>query len=231
MLSASSEFSDHSTHQDGQPMSPECPEKVMSTREWLNVATDEQLLSRVRHSGDILAFEQLVHRYERPLFRYLLRYLHDASLADDILQATLLRLYQRCDTYIENRPVRPWLYSIATHLAVDALRSKARHATTSLDAVHGDDEHEERVLRNLLEITAPSPLEELEIDERAQWIRKEVQRLPERLRIVVLLIYFEGLTFHEVAEVLQLPLGTVKTRVHAALKILHEAWDRDRCCL
>jgi RNA polymerase sigma-70 factor (ECF subfamily) len=207
------------------------PVRDKATAQQLDTATDEQLLSRYRDRGDVLAFEALVSRYERPLFRYLVHYLHHAALAEDILQATLLRLHQKCDSFNQDRLVRPWLYSIATHLAVDALRSAARHRATSLEAPHAVDEEDERALRDLLQVTSPSPLEELELREQAEWIHHEVDQLPERLRVVVLLIYFQGLKFHEVAEVLHLPLGTVKTRVHTALARLNKACRRDHCCL
>jgi RNA polymerase sigma-70 factor, ECF subfamily len=203
----------------------------VASQESFDSATDEQLLNRYREAGDVPAFETLVHRYERPLLRYLLHYLHNEALAEDVLQATLLRLHQKCSSFDQDRFVRPWLYSIATHLAVDALRSAARHHTSSLDAMHAVDDDDERALRDLLRLTSPSPLEELELRERAEWIRKEVNKLPEPLRVLILLIYFQGLKFHEVAEVLHLPLGTVKTRVHKALAALNEACRRDHCGL
>jgi RNA polymerase sigma-70 factor, ECF subfamily len=190
-------------------------------------ATDESLLLRYRDAGDIEAFEALVHRYEKPLFNYLLRYLHSASLAEDVFQATFLRLHEKCHLFTEDRQVRPWLYSIATHLAIDTLRKEGRHHAASLDQERADAETDVGTLLNLLRSRTPSPVEQLEAHERAQWTRQAVDVLPDQLRVIVLLAYFQGLKFQEVAEILHLPLGTVKSRLHRALVMLHTAWQRN----
>lgn len=193
----------------------------------LSSATDEDLLVRYRDRRDIEAFETLVHRYEKPLYAYLLRYLHSASLADEVLQATFLRLHQKRHVFVKERRVRPWLYNIATHLAIDALRSEGRRHAASLDAMHIADDQDAGALLNLLESTSASPLEQLEVGERSQWVRKAVANLPNQLRVVLWLIYFQGFKFHEAAEALGLPLGTVKSRVHKALLLLSAAWRRN----
>ena len=189
-----------------------------------SAATDEQLLVRYRDNGDVNAFETLVHRYEKPLHRYLLRFLHSAALADEVTQASFLRLHQKRKLFDDQRRVKPWLYNIATHLAIDALRAEGRQHAASLDAMQSVGDDDVGTLLNLLQSTSPSPIEELEIGERAKWIREAVNKLPSNLRVVVLLVYFQGLTFHEAAETLHWPLGTVKSRVHQALLALHGTW-------
>src|SRR5438477_4708396 len=106
----------------------------------LTECSDEELLARFRR-GQREAFGVLVRRYERELFGYLRRYLGDASLADDVFQNTFLQLYTKIGTYERGRPVRPWLYTIATHQAIDALRRNGRHTALSLDEPRspGDD--------------------------------------------------------------------------------------------
>src|SRR6266404_6625955 len=93
---------------------------------------DEQLLVRFR-AGDGEAFASLVRRYERELYGYLRRYLGDAALAEDVFQNTFLQLYVKSGQYEAGRPVRPWLYTIATHQAIDAMRRNGRHQAVSLD--------------------------------------------------------------------------------------------------
>src|SRR5262245_66583459 len=88
-------------------------------------ATDEALLTRFR-GGQREAFGLLVRRYERELFGYLCRYLGDASLADDVFQNTFLQVYLKSDQFEDGRQVRPWLYTIATNQAIDALRRAGR---------------------------------------------------------------------------------------------------------
>jgi RNA polymerase sigma-70 factor (ECF subfamily) len=187
-------------------------------------ATDECLLLRYRDTGDIEAFEALVHRYEKPLFNYLVRYLHSASLAEDVFQATFLRLHEKCNLFTDDRQVRPWLYSIATHLAVDALRKEGRHRAVSLDREYAEADTDVGTLLKLLRSHTPSPLQQLEASERAQWARQAVDDLPEHLRVIILLAYFQGLKLQEVAEILHLPLGTVKSRLHKSLMLLNAAW-------
>src|SRR5437762_11180622 len=97
--------------------------------------SDEELLSSFRR-GQREAFGVLVRRYEGELYGYLRRYLGDANLADDVFQNTFLQLFTKIGKYEPGRPVRPWLYTIATHQAIDALRRNGRHQTVSLDREH-----------------------------------------------------------------------------------------------
>lgn len=203
------------------------PHESTSDATSLATQSDEALLLRYRDQGDVAAFEALVHRYERPLYNYLVRYLRNPSLAEEVFQDTFLRLHEKCHQFTPDRQVRPWLYSIATHLAIDALRKEGQQPTTSLDQQVADAESDIGALLDVLGTRPPTPLEQLEAQEQAQWARRAVDALPEPLRQVILLAYFQGLKFREVAEILELPLGTVKSRLHKALALLHEAWDRE----
>src|SRR5215510_3496348 len=95
--------------------------------------SDEELLLEHRLRRTREAFEELVHRYERELYSYLRRYLSDATLAEDVFQATFLQLHLKADQFEEGRKVRPWLYTIATNQAIDAQRRNRRHKMVSLD--------------------------------------------------------------------------------------------------
>ena len=188
---------------------------------------DEQLLVRYRDAADVSAFEELVHRYERPIYRYLVRYLRNAALAEEVFQATFQRVHEKCGMFSEGRRVRPWLYSIATHQAIDALRKESRHQAVSLDEKHGLDDNDPTTLIALLESRVPTPLQQIEQSERAAWARRAVDQLPHELRSVILLIFFHRFKYQEAAEALDIPLGTVKSRVHRALLLLNESWWRD----
>ncbi len=189
--------------------------------------TDEELLLRYRDLGDVEAFETLVHRYERPIYHYLLRYLRNATLAEEVFQSTFLRVHEKSHLFTANHPVRPWLYSMATNLAIDALRKEGRHQIASLDRQYDDEDGSLGALIDLVRSPAPSPAERMETQERATWAQRAVDELPDHQRIAVLLIFFQGLKYHEVAEILELPLGTVKSRIHKALLALNAAWRRD----
>lgn len=180
--------------------------------------TDEELIARYRDVKSIEDFNELVRRYHRDLYRYLARYLGDPTLADDVLQNTFLQVHAKCHLFREGRPARPWLYAIATHQAIDALREAGRRTTISLDrAVSPGEELAPGTLVEMLVGNELGPHEGLEQDERQQWVRDSVARLPESLRQVLILAYYQNLRYQEIAEVLGIPLGTVKSRLHIAL--------------
>jgi RNA polymerase sigma-70 factor (ECF subfamily) len=188
----------------------------------LATVSDEELLSRYRETGQAADFNSLVHRYEKELYRYLVRYMGDAALAEDVFQNTFLQVHLKRGLYENGRPVRPWLYSIATHQAVDALRKAGRHPTVSLDQRVASSDSDAGALVDLLVSETPGPLSELQGEERREWVRASVNRLPEALRQTLILAYHQDLKYREIAEILKIPVGTVKSRLHAALAKLQE---------
>jgi len=191
----------------------------------LTSCSDEDLLVRFCR-GQTEAFGVLVRRYERELYGYLRRYLGDGNLAEDVFQNTFLQLYLKSGQYEPGRPVRPWLYTIATHQAIDALRRGARHQAVSLDVqreTSGDGEAQ--TLMDLLENREPGPLDIAHGQERRQRVRAAVDQLPAFLRQVLVMAYYQGLKYREIADILDIPVGTVKSRLHAALVKLQEAWS------
>lgn len=192
------------------------------TVEDLAPTTDEELLSRYRESGQARDFDALVHRYQNELYRYLVRYLGDSALAEDVFQNTFLQVHLKKSLYEDGRPVRPWLYAIATHQAVDALRKAGRHPTVSLDQRVASNEHEAGSLVDLLVGEDTGPLAALQGQERAEWVRQSVARLPDTLRETLTLAYHQDLKYREIAEILDIPVGTVKSRLHAALAKLQQ---------
>src|SRR5262245_6308299 len=125
----------------------------------LNSCSDEEVLERFRR-GESDLFGILVRRYERELYGYLRRYLGDASLAEDVFQNTFLQLYLKSGQYESGRPVRPWLYTIATHQAIDAMRRNGRHQTLRLeDPAAGQDDGDLVGLLDLVESRSPGAVE------------------------------------------------------------------------
>ena len=192
---------------------------------WSN-ESDEELLSVYRRTGNRQAFAELVHRYERELYSYLRRFLNDAVLAEDAFQGTFLQVHLKCDQFEEGRKVRPWLYTVATNQAIDAQRRNKRHRMISLDRRNNPESEDDLgTLMELLVSKEAGPVARLEADERADWVRKAVSELPEPLLSAVTLIYYQGLKYREAAEILDVPVGTVKSRLHTAILKLHEAWN------
>jgi RNA polymerase sigma-70 factor (ECF subfamily) len=185
--------------------------------------SDEELLALFRQ-GTSEAFGALVRRYEGELYGYLRRYLSDRDLADDVFQNTFVQLYTKINQYEAGRPVRPWLYAIATNQAIDALRRQNRHQTIRLNTEDEQGDGELPRLMTLLESRGPGPIDLLQLEERKQLIRATVDKLPDFLKQVVILAYYQGLKYKDIAGILRIPVGTVKSRLHTALCRLHETW-------
>ncbi|MGE5754448.1 MAG: sigma-70 family RNA polymerase sigma factor [Planctomycetaceae bacterium] len=202
------------TTAEGEGIAPSRRASVASAEDPARL-TDEELLSRYREQGRADDCDELVRRFGGELYRYLVRYLGDPTLADDVLQNIFLQVHAKGGLYQAGQPVRPWLYAIATHQAVNALRRAGRQAAVSLD--QRLEAGEPGAWVDLLVGEGPSPLEELQEEERRQWVRDSVARLPELLHQTLILAYYQGLKYHEIAEVLGIPVGTVKSRLHSAI--------------
>ena len=188
--------------------------------------TDEDLLAGVR-AGRHEVFGTLVRRYERELYGYLKRYLGDADLASDVFQNTFVQVFVKIQQYEAGRPARPWLYTIATNQAIDALRRRARRIDAKADPILAGDDASDSSSRPLFEVLQskdPGPVVRAETAEEQQLVRDAVEKLPELLRQVVILTYFQGLRYQDVADILEIPLGTVKSRLNAAVAKLTEDW-------
>lgn len=207
------------------------PDRRVQTGEWVvpdsfspEPDSDEDLLGRLR-VGEREVFGTLVKRYERELFGYLRRYLGSEDLADDVFQNTFVQVFRKIQQYEPGRLARPWIYAIATNQAIDALRRRNRRTEQRNDLAAGVDENgQPRPLLDVLESQDCGPAERSEVNEQRQKVREAVDRLPEILKQVVLLAYFQGLKYKEVADILEIPVGTVKSRLHAAIAKLGEDW-------
>jgi len=192
------------------------------------VEADESLLLRYRDTGSREVFAQLVHRYERELYSYLRRYLGDSELAEDAFQATFLQIHLKCSQFEIDRRFRPWLYTIATNQAIDAQRRNKRHRMVSLDRGGTTDSTDDAAkLANFLVSASPSPVHQVSEAERGHWLRSAMDELPESMRHVINLVYYQGLKYREAADIMGTPVGTVKSRLHAAILKLNEMWQRD----
>lgn len=194
-----------------------------------NPVTDEQLLIDYRETGNRESFALLVYRYERELYNYLRRYLGNAEMAEDAFQATFLQVHLKCDQFQADRRFRPWLYTIATNQAIDARRRNKRHRMVSLEASPDQDQYDEASrLASFFESSEQGPIEDCLDAERRELVRHTLDQLPESMYSVIHLVYFQGLKYREAAEVLDLPVGTVKSRIHAAINRLGEIWKMNQ---
>ena len=199
--------------------------EIPATNSFAEELTDEQLLHNYRDSGDRELFARLVRRHERELYAYLRRYLGNAEMAEDVFQSTFLQVHLKCDKFDTSRRFKPWLYTVATNQAIDAQRRNKRHRMVSLNRTNqNDDSVDVGALIDLMVSKDTGPLDHVSQLERGQWVQNAISQLSDQMRSVVNLVYYEGMKYREAADILDIPVGTVKSRLHAAILKLNEAW-------
>jgi len=178
--------------------------------------SDAELLSRYA-AGDESAFRELVNRYKNSLYVFLRQFLNQNDLVEDVFQETFLQVFSSRESFDPNRPLRPWLFTIAANKAKDALRKQQRTATIPIGAVaQAQDMSFEELLNTLASDTAV-PYDDLEKDETAVRVRQVIANMPENLREILILAYFNRFSYKQMAQILSIPIGTVKSRLHTAV--------------
>ncbi len=182
----------------------------------MNAPTDEQLLAS-HLSGDSDAFRALVERYSTELFQFVCRFTNRKSAAEDVVQDTFIQVHLAGQSFDTNRRFKPWLFTIAANKARDHLRSRTRKREVPLDAqVGGDDDDGQRFL-DLLADEITSPTAQLEDAEQSKFVQSVVEEMPAHLSEILILAYFHRFPYRDIADMLDIPLGTVKSRLHAAV--------------
>jgi RNA polymerase sigma-70 factor, ECF subfamily len=183
---------------------------------------DEQLLADYR-AGDKAAFSELVSRYQRELYHFLVRFLGNRAAAEDVFQETFLQVHQSAEQFDPQRRFRPWLFTISANKARDLIRSQARRPANPLQASISNDEESGEFI-DLMQSASAVPSEPMEREELQQQVQQTVQGMPEHLREILLLSYFHQFPYKQISEILDIPLGTVKSRLHAAVAHFADRW-------
>ncbi len=167
--------------------------------------------------GDPKAFDTIVERFEAPLMRFFFRLCWDQGRAEDFTQEVFLRLLRSAHRYEARGLFSTFLYRIATNLWIDDYRSKKpKPRLYSLDA----SVDEEKPLRDSVEAEQPSVLEDMVEEEQKARMRRALDRLTQGHRLVFELAVYQGLPYPQISELLEIPVGTVKSRMHNAVKAL-----------
>ena len=177
--------------------------------------TDQEVVLRAR-SGQETAYRELIRRYERPIFALLFRMVRDRELAEDLSQETFVKALNAIDSYRPEFKFSSWIFKIANNAAIDHLRRRELD-TLSLDgSPHA--ETPEAMQATALQIGArqETPLDTVEAKELGPAIEAAIGSLRPEYRSCILLRHVEGRAYEEIAEILNLPLGTVKTYIHRA---------------
>ena len=184
-------------------------------------SAEEASLVKACKEGDQSAFNLLVWRWERPLFNFTYKYVGDAQLAQDLVQETFVRVLRSIHRYEHRGAFSTWLYQIAVNLCRDHFRKKKLpmvslhdyYTTSSGDRVYVKDRVEDESARSD---------EAMAVSRREEMVRRLLAGLPEEQRIVILMKEYQALKFREIAEVLDLPEGTVKARLYRGLRTMRE---------
>jgi RNA polymerase sigma-70 factor, ECF subfamily len=183
-------------------------------------AQSDHALIEATKNGDEAAFASIVARYKSPITNYLYRFLNDYEEAVDLAQETFVRVYFAIDRYHTEFAFSTYIYRIATNLAISELRKRKRRTILSLTGLFQTDDDDQTEFQPPDNRSRPD--EELVEDERSRVIAKAIATLPPKYRVPIILRDVEGRSYDEVAEILELGLGTTKSRISRARGLLKE---------
>ncbi len=188
--------------------------------------SDESLIE-AHLDGDATAFATLVERYRNDLHGFLTRFLGSSAAADDVFQETFLQVHVSGGTFDTQRTFKPWLYTIAANKARDFHRKRKRRATASLQAPVGKNP-DGAMLIDMIESPQPRPDAPSEVADQQAVVKGVLDALPVHHREIILMGYFQRMSYQQIADALTIPLGTVKSRLHAAVALFSTQWRKAR---
>ena len=173
------------------------------------IYTDEQLMARFQKE-DEQAYIELVNRYRDRLVNFVYRYVGDFDISEDIVQDTMVKLYQKKHYYKEIAKFSTWLYTIAKNLANTELRKRKQRKVTLLSRITKDDKPYD------IPADQPGTDQEIQSDIVNKIIRKAVNELSEKFKTVIVLRDIQELSYDEISSIVEIPIGTVKSRINRA---------------
>ena len=177
---------------------------------------EDKELAALASKGREMAFRELLSRYERPIFSLIYRMVRDRTLAEDLAQEAFIRAFNAIHSYQPRFKFSSWIFKIANNHTIDHLR-KRKLETVSIDgSPHARNAEEEAQTRLVVESTEEAQDHFVEARELGGQIEEAIGHLRPEYQTAVLLRHVEGYTYDEIAEIMELPLGTVKTYLHRA---------------
>lgn len=188
-------------------------------------ALSDHELAAAAAGGDEAAFGELMDRYRNPITNFLYRFLNDYEEAVDLAQETFVRLYFALDRYHAGYAFSTYLYRIASNLAISELRKRKRRRLFSLTGLFTDDasdtvEYQPADGRRLQDAS-------FDDDQRSAAIAKAIATMPEKYRVPIILRDIEEMSYDEISQVLEIELGTTKSRINRARGMLREKLDKE----
>jgi RNA polymerase sigma-70 factor (ECF subfamily) len=189
----------------------------------LKKLTDAELLVRYT-AGEEAAFREIVNRYKNSLYAFLRQFLNRHELVEDVFQETFLQLFASRESFDKSRPLRPWLFTIAANKAKDALRKWQRTSAVAIGTMADSQELSFDDMLNSVTSDGTMPYEELQKNETASHVGQIIADMPDNLREILVLAYFQRFSYKQMAEILGIPIGTVKSRLHTAVGRFAKEW-------
>ena len=169
--------------------------------------SDEILIKKFQE-GDVGAYNQLVFRFKDRLLNFIYRFVNDLDLAEDLVQDTLLKLYTHKDSYQEIAKFSTWLYTIAANLARTELRKKKRRKTFSVTELSREDRE------FIIASSYVDPSEDLSSQNFEKSVQMALAELPDDFKTIIILRDIQELSYDEISKIVDVPLGTVKSRIN-----------------
>jgi len=194
----------------------------MAPRTDYSEVSDQQIVVYAQQGRED-AYRELIARYERPVFSLIFRMVRDNETAEDLAQETFIKVLNNIDRYLPEFKFSSWLFKIANNITIDFLRRR-QIDTISIDgAPDAVTAGSRRATAIALASGGESPLQELESKELGEQIEKAIGKLRPEYRACILLRHVEDYSYDEIAEIVKLPLGTVKTYIHRARAELRDS--------
>lgn len=181
--------------------------------------TDEQLMAE-SINGSLPAFELIVQRWDRRMLYFFIRCVGDREEAEDLKQELFIKIFQQRKQFRTSARFQPWLYRIATNLVIDKVVRKRRLETQSFD----EDERIEQYMAT--DDTFATARQYASLNEIKEMLQQTLCQIPEEERVALILRHYENFTFPQIAELLNLPESTVKTRVYRAMQEMRKKLTR-----
>ncbi|MGE5295980.1 MAG: RNA polymerase sigma factor [Solirubrobacterales bacterium] len=191
--------------------------------------SETELLKRYT-AGDENAFRELVNQYKDSVYAFLRRFLSRSDMIEDVFQETFMQLYISRNTFDLSKPLRPWLFTIAANKAKDALRRNQRVDSTNLGSMFDSEESSVDDVLNTLDSDTRMPYDDMIRDETATAVKRVIAKMPAKLREILILGYFHKFSYAEISQILHIPVGTVKSRLHTAVGRFAEDWNMSTLC-
>jgi RNA polymerase sigma-70 factor (ECF subfamily) len=182
---------------------------------------DEELLRKCAR-GDAAAYRELVERVEKPLVNFILRFVGERNVAEDLFQETFVRVVKTLGSFRPEASLTTWIFTIARNLSLDWLKAKRRHREMALDAASSEEKGRIIYFKDVLRSGAAAPEDRAETTEDERRVTAALSGLTPIKREALVLRVYAGLQYSEIARIQNAPVGTVKFRIHEALKDLSQ---------